>query len=81
MDHADAQILRSTGVVDFDFLTLVEDAASVFGIDTRQHFHQRGFASTVLANQRMHFARAQLKLRLIERMNARKGLLDPFHQD
>src|SRR3989304_2920003 len=46
-----------------------------------QHFHQRGFAGAILADQRMYFAGAQLKLTLAERMDAREGLLDPFHKN
>ena len=50
-------------------------------IDAGQHLHQRGLAGAIFADQGVHFAGAQLKLALAERMNAGKDLLDPFHQN
>ena len=81
MDHADAQVLRGAWIVDFDFFALVEDATGIFAVDARQHFHQRGFASAVLTDQGVNFARTQLKLALAKGMHAGEGLFDPFHQN
>src|SRR5690606_15212991 len=49
------------------------------GIDARQDLHQRRFAGTVFANQRVNFAAAYRKGDVVERLHARKILGDVAH--
>ena len=50
-------------------------------VNAGQHFHQGGLTGAIFADQHMDLARAQLKLCMVECMNTRKGLVNPFHQN
>src|SRR5579859_74426 len=64
VNNADAEQLRSSRRRDFDFLALDKNTSCVLGIDSRQHFHQRGLASAVFAYEGMYLAGIQFKLAL-----------------
>ena len=79
VNDADAQVLRRAWVGDVHFLAPVIDAARVLAVDAGENLHQGGFACAVLTDQGMHLAGTQFEVRLIQRMNARKALVNPFH--
>jgi len=63
-----------------DFLPFDENRAACVGrIDTGEYLHQRAFAGAVLAGKREHFARADLEIHAIERLDAGEGSGDVAH--
>ncbi len=79
MDHADAQVLGGPGVVDLDLFASDQDPARVLRVNAGEDLHQRRFSGAVLPDQRVHFAGRQLELTLRQRVHAREGLFDTFH--
>jgi len=55
--------------------------AGIGRIEPGQHMHERGFAGTVLADQRVHLASRDRERHIIERAYARKVLHDPVEFD
>ena len=81
MNDGNALIERLARAAHFDGLTIEPDLASIALINAGQHFHQRGFASAILAHQGMNFASAQLEARIVQRAHAGECLVDAHHFD
>ena len=79
MHHGHAIVQRVAGVDEVDFLAFHEDGAGVLLVNAEQAFHQRGLACAILAHEGVHGAGAELELRVVQRLDARKLLADVFH--
>ena len=79
--HADAQVVGGVGVLDVDLLPVFLDNAMFRLIQTEQNAHQCGFARTVLPQQSMYFAAAQLQSHVIVCLDAGEFLGDVQHLD
>ena len=56
------------------------DAAAVLLMDACQHLDQRGLAGAVFPHQGMDLAFTQGEIHLVQRLGARKLLIDPAHR-
>ena len=76
---ADAQLLRMLGRAHVygSPIQLYRTAVRMF--DAGQDFDQRGLARPVLAHQRVHFARPQREVDVLQGDDAWKGFGDAFH--
>ncbi len=57
------------------------DAAGVLAVHAGKDLHQRRLTRTVLADERVDLARAQLEMAVGKRVDAREVLADPGHLD
>ena len=67
------------GVVEFNILSLKGYGAGIFGINTGKNLHECGLAGAVFTHQRVHFSLSQLKIHMIQRVDAGEGFVDAFH--
>ena len=81
MDDADSLGLRVARTVDLDGRAEQLDRALILCIDAGEDLHERGLSGSVFSDQRHDLARADLKLRVVECVNAREILLDPIHSE
>ena len=79
VDHADAQANGVGGRLDAHGLAVEQDRPGVGLIETVQDLHQRGLAGAVLAQQRMHFAGADVEIDVVVGQHAGKALDDAVH--
>ena len=79
VDDGNAQRLRVARVVDLYGFAVEKDLARVHLVDAGEHLHHRRFSRAVLADQRVHLAALELKVAVVQRVNARKVLLYPPH--
>ena len=77
--HADAQRVGVVGILDADDLAVFANLALFRLIQTKEHAHQRRFARTVLAQQRVDFALFQLQGDVVIGNDSRKLLGDVQH--
>lgn len=77
VDDGNAQRLRVARVVDLYGFAVEKDLARVHLVDAGEHLHHRRFSRAVLADQRVHLAALELKVAVVQRVNARKVLLYP----
>ena len=63
VDHRDPQSQSGVGRIDGDPLAFEKNLPRGRLLDARQNFHQRAFARTIFADQRMHFARTNREIR------------------
>ena len=73
----DAEVERGGRAGDGDRLALPEDLALVGAVGARQHLDERGLAGTVLAEQAVHLAGANVEGHALERVHPGEGLLHP----
>src|ERR1700682_2375967 len=66
-DHADAGAHRVGAGRKARLASVQQDRAAVGPVQTVQHAHQRALPGPVLADERVHFARAHVKIYLIDR--------------
>ena len=81
MDDTDSLGLRVARAVDLDGRAEQLDRALILCIDAGEDLHERGLSGSVFSDQRHDLARADLKLRVVECVNAREILLDPIHSE
>ena len=74
MYDADARRLRFRNILELDRLSEELYLSAVPRIDTAQYLHQSGLSGSVLAHERMHFTRTQIKADIPQRINARELL-------
>ena len=77
--HADVEIVCVVGVVDLHDLTVFPDDAVLGLIQTKQHAHQRRFAGTVFAQQRVNFSLFKLEGDVVIGADAGEFLCDIQH--
>src|SRR5690606_31676066 len=75
----DPGVLRVTRVVKFDRLAVEQKLALVVGVRTAHDVHQRGLARAVLADERVHLTRIDVKAHVVQRNHAGKPLGDMLH--
>ena len=54
------------------------DVAAVLLVDAGEDLDERGLARTVLAHERVHLARAQREVNVLQGLHAREVLADPL---
>src|SRR5438093_6660677 len=79
LDHAHATLQRLAGAVVDDRLAAEADRTSIGAVDPGKDLHQRRFASTVLADNCVHFAGVQIEVDALQRLHAWKGFADAAH--
>ena len=77
--HGDAQVKRHQRILDLNLLPLVKDFALVHPVDAEQTFHQRRLSCAVLPHQGVHGARTELKIHVIQRLDAGERFHDALH--
>src|SRR4051812_42188383 len=77
--HADAELARGSRAGDADGLVLPEDVAAVRFERAEQHLDQRRLAGTVLAEQRMDLAAADLEVDMIASLQRAEDLCEAAH--
>ena len=79
MHHGDAHVERLQGILDADFLALVNDFALVHAVDAEHTLHQCGLTGTVFTHQCVNGTGSQTQLCMIQRLNTGEGLADTAH--
>ena len=79
MYHGDAAVQGIQGALDLNGLSLINHFALVHMINAEHAFHQGGLASAVFAHQGVDSAGAELKLCVVQRLDAGEGLDDATH--
>jgi hypothetical protein len=74
-----AVVTGSVDAVNNNRFAVDADLAFLRDIDAAQHLDQRGFARTVLTQQRVDLAGFQLKLHILQCLDARKGFGYSLH--
>ena len=78
VDDADAELLRVLGRDRLVRLAVEEELALVDLVHAGEHLHQRRLAGSVLADQRVHLAGAQVEVHVLERLDAGEALAHPL---
>ena len=81
VDYVDAQLLSSTGVLNFNFLPLEINRTGILGVDTCQYLHHGRLAGAVFTDQSMDLAGLQLESALAQSLYTGKSLVDAFHSN
>ena len=79
VNHCHAIIQRLFTAFEVDFLAVQENLSAVLGINTKQALHQRGFAGTIFAHQRMDRALLQLEVNTVQSLDAGECFCDANH--
>ena len=79
MDHGDAALQSLHRTLKADFFAVQEYLSRVRLVDAEQALHQRGLAGAVFAHQRVHLARLDFEMDVVERAHAGKVLGDAVH--
>ncbi|ADI10120.1 hypothetical protein SBI_07000 [Streptomyces bingchenggensis BCW-1] len=79
VDGGDPEPFGVLGAVDAHRGAVDEDAAAVGAVGAGEHLDQRALARTVLAQQDVHLAAAQIEVDAVERDHAGEGLADALH--
>ena len=74
MDHGNAGLLRLTGAGEMALLAIKRNGAFCRRKYAGQNVHQRRFACTVFADNRVNFTPLNIKADVIQRSSARKLL-------
>ena len=79
MDDGNTVVPCIIHVADTDLFSVDIDLALLGDIDAAQHLDQSGFSRAVFPEQRVNLAGQQLKIHILQRLDARKFLGDMFH--
>ncbi len=77
--HGDPPVQRVQRTLDLDLLPLVDHLALIHVVDSEHALHQRGLARAVLPHQGMDGTGAELKLGVIQSLDAGEGLHHVAH--
>lgn len=79
VDHSDAVANSVSWSVERDRFAVDEDLPRIGSIQTGQDAHERGLASAVFAEQRVHLAPPSREVDVLVGHDAREALVDPQH--
>ena len=77
--HGNAVLQRFLRGAERDRTATEQDLACIGTVDAEQALEQRGLARAVLAHQGMHGMGSDLQLRIVQRLDAGKALIDAAH--
>ena len=79
MYHRDTGIQSIFGAAEVYNRAVVLDRTLIRLMNTQQNLHECGFAGAIFSNQGADLATLQLKIDILQRVDARKSLAYPLH--